>query len=652
MRHSQRFLLLAALVHPQFVAAQDRPPPILSQAVSRQVWEIGGVEDVRFGRVALVEALDGTRLELRRLREKAPATPRPSTESVTPPFSGNNLVVSDFSQGNRTPLGGYFGTFQRAPSAADATVGRMSDGRRALELTCHHRVAGFCGMWVQLYDSEVAPDARRYLDARTFTTMSFWIRGREGGERLLLKVADAEWEQREDALPIGDVSDFLASGRLDKVWQRAVVPMDRFPPRIRRAMLAMIAFEATAPGTTTIEIGPIAFSLSPDPLPPLPPPEAADRPLGLQHKATWVWNTAELLDAPERRTSLLDFLEGDGFDRVFLQLPGVPDQPSVPGELAIDADAMRPLVAAFTERGMRVYALDGDARYALPEFHAGVLTTIDHMIRYNEQVRPHERFHGVRYDIEPYLLPTFHGPNRARVLIGLLELTAASVERAHAAELVYGADIPFWYDQPSEETYERVTVEFRESEKPVSEHIIDLVDDVAIMDYRTTAHGSDGTIRHGSGELDYAARRGKSVFIALETFALPDEVLLDFRGKPGAGLPVSPPTEPFVIVTSGRDSIYVALVPVPTAGSASQEALARWLERHQVGPQDVWWWPVSKRVEVPAGKITFANHDPHLLDEVMRATAEEFRRYDSFAGFAIHFAQSYRELVERRRVER
>ena len=308
---------------------------------------------------------------------------------------------------------------------------------------------------------------------------------------------------------------------------------------------------------------------------------------------------------------------------------------------------MRPLVAAFSARGMRVYALDGFARYALPEFHAGVLSTIDHVARYNRDVLPHERFHGVRYDIEPYLLPAFHGPNRARLLLGLLQLTAASVERAHAAGLVYGADIPFWYDALSEESYERITVPFGGVEKAVSEHIIDLVDDVAIMDYRTTAYGADGTIRHGTGELEYAQKSGKSVFIALETFAVPDEVLLDFHGEPVAGLPVSPPNSPLVVVGSGRDSIYVALLTDPTTSSGSIEALAGWLDRNQLDPEDVWWWPVGKRVEVPATKITFANQDPRLLDRVMRATAGEFRKYDSFAGFAIHHAQSYRALVGR-----
>jgi hypothetical protein len=521
----------------------------------------------------------------------------------------------------------------------------MSDGRKALELTCQQVEGGFCGLWVQLYDFDVTLDDRAYLDARGFSTVSFWVRGRAGGERVLLKVADEEWERREDALPIGDLSEFLPSGRLETEWQQAVVPMDRVPHRIRRDLLALFAFEVLAPGTTTFEIGPIAFSLSPESHPSLPPPSGLETSASLGHKATWIWNTAELLEAPDRATALFDFLQAEGFDHVFLQLPGNPGQPTRPGELPIDVESMRPVVAALNGRGMRVYALDGYARYALPEFHAGVLATVDHVARYNREVLPEERFYGVRYDTEPYLLAEFHGPRREVLVQGLLELTEESVRRAHAGGLVYGADIPFWYDAVAEGTNERFTVTYNGVEKPISEHLIDLVDDVSIMDYRTTAYGADGTIRHGSGELQYAEGIGKSVFVALETFPLPDEVLLDFRGEPEAGIPVSPPPGPLAVVGVQGDSIHSALVSDYATSTEAQSALATWLEANRLQPGDIRWWPISRRVEVPASKITFADQEPGQLIQVMTETAEELGRYDSFIGFAIHFAQSYRDFL-------
>jgi hypothetical protein len=253
----------------------------------------------------------------------------------------------------------------------------------------------------------------------------------------------------------------------------------------------------------------------------------------------------------------------------------------------------------------------------------------------------------VRYDTEPYLLPEFHGPGREALVRGLLEMTEESVERAHAGGLVYGVDIPFWYDAVAEGSNERFTVTYNGVEKAISEHIIDLVDDVSIMDYRTVAYGADGTIRHGAGELEYAEGVGKSVFVALETYPLPDEVLLDFHGQPESGLPASPPPGLLAIVGVRGDSIHTALVSDYATSSDARRELTAWLEINRLRPRDLRWWPIGKRVDVPASKITFAGQEPGRLVQVMRDTAEEFGRYGSFHGFAIHFAQSYRELVGR-----
>ena len=638
-------LLLTSL--PSGAWGQERPPAILTVTVPVRDWGLTQISEVRYGRVVVVDDSSNRHLELRRLLPEAPTESPPGERSSVPEFSGNNLVVADFSLSNRTPLGGYYGTFQRLPSVAHADVVRLADGRRGLELECKRRETGFCGLWVQLYDFETPRASRAYLDATSFSTFSFWVRGREGGEELLLKVADEAWERREDALPIGDVGEFLRSGRILTTWQQAVVPLHRFPVRIRRDLLAMMTFEVPVPGTTSVEFGPMAFSAEPSPLPPLPSPVREGSRVRPLEKASWLWNTADLLADPAHAAEVLGFLEAHGFDNVFLQLPADSAAPRILGEVPFDAAAMRPLLAAFNARGMKVYALDGFARYALPEYHAGVLKTIDRIARYNASVAPEERFYGIRYDIEPYLLPEFHGPGRERILTNLLDLTKESVERTHEAGMVYGADIPFWYDALSEETSERVTVAYDGLNKPVSEHLIDLVDNIAIMDYRTMAYGADGTVRHGTGEMEYASDAGKSVFVGLETFALPDETLLDFRGEPEKGLSTNPPSGAFVVLGIARDSVHAAYIPDPALRPVGFGALGDWMAAKGLGPADVAWWPINRIVEVPASKITFAGQDPAQMTKVMEATKEAFLRYDAFAGFAIHFVRSYMEFLRR-----
>jgi hypothetical protein len=234
--------------------------------------------------------------------------------------------------------------------------------------------------------------------------------------------------------------------------------------------------------------------------------------------------------------------------------------------------------------------------------------------------------------------------------LGLLELTAASAWRARSAGLTIGVDIPFWYDAPAAYTYEPITAEFRGERKPVSEHLIDLVDDVSVMDYRTVAHGADGVIRHALGELEYAAQWNKSVFVGLETGELPDEVLLDFRGRPTRGLGRNIPREPLVMLVPVDDSVLVAYLPERSEqdSAATGELLLEWLQAGGFQPAELWWWPASSETAVPAGKITFARHDSHRLDAVMQQTAAAFHSYPSFGGFALHYAQSYWQLVSDR----
>ncbi len=631
------------------VTAQTRPVSILTHTVALEDWGFNDIAQLRFGRVAIIAVSPQPRLGVRRLRDAIPPAVPLRVRNVTRSTAGNSLVVADFGRSNRTDLGGYFNAFAHQPREALATVVRKADGRRALELSCNNQESGFCGLSIQLYDAEATYDERRYLDARSFSTLSFWVRGHHGHERILLKIADAEWELKEDALPIGEVADWLPAARIDTAWQQVVIPFSLLPGQIQRETLAMLVVEVMSLGATTVDLGPFAFSSTPDSLPPLPEPVTTAEPFQPPHKATWIWNTVELLDDPNHRVALLDFLNREGFDRVFLQLPDGSDRRGDPGELTLDGDRLRPLLAAFHNRGIRVYALDGDAEYARPRFREGVLNTVDNVIRYNKESDENERFYGIRHDIEPYTLPGFHGARRESLLRGLLGLTAAAVARARAGGLVYGVDIPFWYDAPGEYTHEQVTVEFKGAEKPVSEHLIDLADDVSVMDYRTIAYGGDGTIRHASGEIEYAAAQGKSVFVGLETGALPDEILLEFRGAPKPGLPETMPADAIIILAPAGDSARVFHVPESARRDSTIDAtLAESFEEQKVDPSTLWWWPVSRRVDVPAAKITFAHHGVVRLDAVMEETAAEFAKYESFAGFAIHFAPSYMALVRSR----
>ncbi len=351
-----------------------------------------------------------------------------------------------------------------------------------------------------------------------------------------------------------------------------------------------------------------------------------------------MWNTTRLLAEEERRDELAALVGEHGFDRVFLQLPGLAGETGVPAPPAWDDAQLANLVGRLRQVGARVSALGGFRRYAEREHHPLVLSIVDRVLEYNRSVPADARFAGVHHDIEPYLIPGFHGVRRDSILTAYLDLVEEVARRVGAEGLTYSLDIPFWYDQPDEDTYEPVLVRYDGETKPVSQHLIDRVDEVVIMDYRTVAYGADGTIRHGRGELEYASKVGKSVLIGLETGPLPDEDLLYVRGEPSAG-PFPHPGDYLVVERGGPDVARVTWSRV----SADQVAAAP--VPGTVSAPGVLWWPIRRIVLVPADKITFAELGLARLERVMEETAAEFADTPAFRGFAIHYDESLADLI-------
>jgi hypothetical protein len=80
--------------------------------------------------------------------------------------------------------------------------------------------------------------------------------------------------------------------------------------------------------------------------------------------------------------------------------------------------------------------------------------------------------------------------------------------------LQVGPAIPFWLDG--------IVLDWRGKRRPVSEHVQDLYDYEALMNYRDRAAGGDGIVSHAADELKYAESAGKKVVIGIET--APNEI--------------------------------------------------------------------------------------------------------------------------------
>lgn len=233
-------------------------------------------------------------------------------------------------------------------------------------------------------------------------------------------------------------------------------------------------------------------------------------------KALWVWNTSEIINNSSEREDFLSFLSHEEITCIFLQIPG---------DFDAKADKLRRLVSDLSSINVKVYALDGSKDYALPENHCSVLKTLDEIIHYNEQSETCEKFYGIQYDIEPYLLPEFKTHKQGWILENYIGLLKNISDKTSGKGLSFSVAIPFWFDSPDQYTKQIRTVTIDGVKKPLIEGIIDVTDNIAIMDYRTVADGNNGIIALARNELVYASLKNKEVFIGLETKPLSDENL-------------------------------------------------------------------------------------------------------------------------------
>ncbi|HYK89095.1 MAG TPA: hypothetical protein VE398_10015 [Acidobacteriota bacterium] len=617
-------------------AAIDGP---LSGEVRESNWGISSWAVIRRGQAGVIHAGGGDELRIYLLSSSPGVTVQSRVRSFTPSFSGDYYLVSSYDSGPQNLLGGYFNSFSLSPSAAGATIKRWDDGRRALTLDFLKAGTGFSGMWVHLFDLKKPAAERVYFDSTPFSHLAFWVRGGRGDERILLKASDAAWERKEDALPIGEVADFLPGHKIESGWQAAVVPMKRLPPALDRRQLAGLVFEIAGTGQGCIAIKDLAFSKASQ-APPLSPPTAP--PSGEVHveRALWVWNTRDILASPDQQRDLVAFCREMRITHLYLQLPNEARNLGASGEIRLEEGVWKPFLQLLNSNGIHPHALDGSKDYALPDWHARVLLTLDNVLRFNRSAGPNQRFWGIHYDIEPYLLEGFLGPRRQAILKGYLQLLQAIATKAHSGGLKFSVDVPFWYDALDEVTGKPFRIEFGGLSKLPSEHVIDLADQVSLMDYRTSAYGADGVIAQAQDELAYATQKGKQVFVGLETTSLPDEDLLDFEGEPVRSMPKDPPAGYSILIAPGGQTTVAYLV-----SRAQWDGVRRLLLDGGRNPESVFWWPVRKITHVPSHKLTFKSLGVAHLNQTLDEALQELPRYRSFAGFAIHDYPGYRKLL-------
>lgn len=619
------------------------------------------------------------------------------------------LRIWNFDEGITSDQGGFFNHYVNSDSTAGTYLNDTlyrGDGGRSWEITATKTDSGFCGAWLHLFPTRDAPERRRYLDAGDYTHLSFWARGERGGEQVTVQMADRSWIDKEDSAPCDPLQTYLPSG-ITTDWQEVVIPLEDFSG-LDHTELGGLTFNFTAEGTHKIYIDDVYLKKDEKIVVPLTPntvsqkrvTSASKRPL---KKAVWVWESHRLLTDEAARRTFFEFCETYGVNDIFFQLHYQVDE-SDPGAIKTTVtlvDELKSFMRQAHERKIMIQALEGYPDWVMKKNHKYTLSIIQALIEYNEQVAPEERFDGIHLDNEPYLMVGFNDRTyRKKILEEFIELNdkAMKLIKEKKSDMIYGIDIPFWFEQTDEENRINALCEWNGVEKPASYHLLDVVDNIGIMDYRDFAYGADGMIAHGIQEIEYAERVGKEVYIGVETFRYPlitvdlvcgmksDVFFKKLHGDMSALRDISRMDGPHFRLQfmAAGDYVHVGLERPANMSEEKTKRfhkallqLARWVgaapEQHEgldnmlfdteyfiskdarwdafrrkdiVSPDEQERYAGFQATLIMLPKITFDDKTKAEMDRELLAVEKAFLPYSSFIGFAIHYYKTYQAMPD------
>ncbi len=611
-------------------------------------------------------------------------------------------LVWDFDRSLTNYLGGTYNVYAREPSWArtylDPNVHRPSS-RHSLRITVHRETKGFCGVWFNFYSRVSVP--ARFLAANSSGYLSFWVKGDRGGEDFDITLTDENSQKSEEGRPARPLHAYLPRGAASQ-WQEVLIPLRDFsglnPERLSQMVLGF-----QAEGDYRIYLGDVA--LKPEKSAPAGKP-ADGAPLRMTdakapaRRAMWVWNTQTLIDPAGKSEAdrFFEFCAREKLRQIYLALNYT--------RLATDAgprfdlrdrDRYREFLARAHGAGLEVEGLAGTPEWAARENHPLALAAVGAVLDFNRASPQGARFDGLHFDVEPYSLLGYSDPaTRGTLLQEFLEMVAKCLERVRSEPgLRFGCDVPAWFYPQAMLERVQLTVPFNGTEKTVGEHLTDMLDSVTVMDYHNEADGAGGIVVSALAALDYAASRGKKIFVGLET-SLESESTVHFV----CGLPVAEFQKRLagsalrhrlflgdwrLATFSDEINVHIGLSARGKLEGREREefeaALARLArelgaasdpDHFPSGPimeearaaieQDADWngfepyelmdaqtqrtFSGFRATHRMSPRITFHGLGRKVFEEERRSASEWLSDYSSFGGLAIHYYETYRSLVE------
>ena len=175
------------------------------------------------------------------------------------------LLVDDFDGVEiKNRLGNRANVFMKAPSRIMATRREeviQEKKTTALMLKYDKKNSGgpfdsggWCGYYTLLKSPPalVAPTPDnpnpppvedQYLDITKYKILTFWVRGEKGDENFVVGLSDRHWDRIGDSVKSQEIGKYLPAGKITKLWQKAVIPLDEYFIDLTQIASIAVVFE-------------------------------------------------------------------------------------------------------------------------------------------------------------------------------------------------------------------------------------------------------------------------------------------------------------------------------------------------------------------------------------------------------------------------
>ncbi|MGG3282581.1 hypothetical protein [Paenibacillus solani] len=209
-----------------------------------------------------------------------------------------------------------------------------------------------------------------------------------------------------------------------------------------------------------------------------------------QNKATWLWDASLIQSETE---DIVSFSVSEGITTIFLQIQN-----------EVQDEEYRHFVAAAHQQGISVHALDGRPEWAYEDGRRKGMELLSWLEEYNQASDPKEKFEGVQFDVEPYILRRWDN-EQEQVVAEWSANVEVWKQEAKRQGLPFSAAVPFWLDS--------IPGPNRTDSESFSNWMIRNTDAIAVMAYRDSGKQMYELSKE---ELEQADALGKSVWIGME----------------------------------------------------------------------------------------------------------------------------------------